>query len=484
MANTGIRRATLGVFALAMINVAAVVSARNLPVMANYGWSMLVLFAVAILVFLVPISMAAAELGTAWPRDGGLYAWVKEAFGGRTGFLAVWCDYSENIAWFPTVLSFMAATLAYVFDPSLATNKLYLVVVMLVFFWSTTLATLPGLRLSSAIGSWGTIAGSIVPAALIVVFGIFYFAQGNASEIPFSGDALVPDIQVNNLAFLGGIILLFTGMEMAGFHARETRNPGRDIPKAIGLGVAIIVVFSVMGSLFVAFVVPQKEISLVSGTMEFFSTVLDRHDLGWIVRPLAALIALGGIAHLAPWILGPAKGVSTVAREGYAPARLGRENAADVPVLLLVVQGVGGTIFSLLFLFVPSVSTSYWMLSAVTAQIIIIMYSLMFASVIRLRYSQPDTPRPYRIPGGKPGVWLVAGVGLLGCLFSFYLGFLPPSQLKTGSHVVYVLLLVAAVVALSLPPFLFTFWRRRELRATPAGRQNETGEAGEQLATT
>jgi amino acid transporter len=88
--------------------------------------------------------------------------------------------------------------------------------------------------------------------------------------------------------------------------------------------------------------------------------------------------------------------------------------------------------------------------------------------VIRLRYSQPDTPRPYRIPGGLPGVWLVGGIGLLGCVASFCLGFIPPSQLKTGNPVVYVLLLALAVVVLSLPPFLFALYSR--LRDRP-GRQ-------------
>ena len=130
--------AGLGVLGLIAIDMAAIVSVRNLPVMADYGWSMLALFLLSILVFLVPISMAAAELGTGWPEDGGIYAWVREAFGGRTGFLAVWCDYAENVPWFPTVLSFMAASLAYVFDPALANDKLYLVTVMLAFFWGTT----------------------------------------------------------------------------------------------------------------------------------------------------------------------------------------------------------------------------------------------------------------------------------------------------------------------------------------------------------
>ncbi|MDQ4134124.1 MAG: APC family permease [Actinomycetota bacterium] len=468
MSGNGRRRVGLGMFALAMINVASVVSARNLPFMAEYGWSMLALFALSILVFLVPIAMVAAELGTAWPRDGGVYAWVREAFGGRTGFLAVWCDYSENIPWFPTVLSFTAASFAYVFDPALATNKFFLLAVMLTVFWGTTLVNLRGVRVSSIIGSVGTIAGSILPGVLVVVLGIAYLAQGNPSRIPFSGDALIPDIQVNNLAFLGGIILLFTGMEMAGFHARDTRDPGRDIPRAMFLSVAIIVAFSILGSLFLAIVLPQKEISLVSGTMQLFHSALRELDVGWLLRPLALIVTIGGIAHITPWILGPAKGVSAVARDGFMTPRLGRENDNGVPVALVIIQAIGGTIFSLLFLVVPSVSTSYWMLSAVTAQIVIVMYGLMFAAVLRLRYTQPDTPRPYRIPGGNAGVWVVAGVGLVACAFSFYLGFVPPSQLKTGNHVVYVLLLAAAVAALSAPPFIYATLSRRRERRVPA----------------
>ncbi|MGY1745936.1 APC family permease [Blastococcus sp. SYSU D00695] len=468
--NAPARTVRLGVLALAMINVASIVSARNLPVMAEYGWAMFALFALSIAVFLVPISMAAAELGTAFPLDGGVYAWVREAFGGRTGFLAVWCDYAENVAWFPTVLSFIAASLAYAIDPSLATDRTYLVVVMLVVFWGTTAAALGGVRASSVIGAVGTVAGSIVPALLVVGLGAAYLLRGDASQIPFSAGALVPDVHLADLAFLGGIVLLFTGMEMAGFHARETRDPGRTVPRAIAAAVAITVTFSVLGSLFMSFVLPQHEISLVSGTMELFSRVLDTLGAGWLLAPLALVVALGGVAHLTPWVLGPASGVAVVAREGLAPTRLGRTNRNGVPVALLVAQGVAGSVFALLFVAVPSVSTSYWMLSAVTAQVIVAMYALVFAAVIRLRYTRPEVPRPYRIPGGLPGVWLVGGVGLLGCLFSFLLGFVPPGQLATGDTAVYVLLLALATVVLSLPPFVLALLaRRRGAPEAPAG---------------
>jgi hypothetical protein len=99
----------------------------------------------------------------------------------------------------------------------------------------------------------------------------------------------------------------------------------------------------------------------------------------------------------------------------------------------------------------------------------------MFAAVVRLRHTQPDTPRPYRIPGGLPGVWAVGGIGLTGCAFAFALGFVPPGQLATGNTVTYVLLLAAAVVVLSAPPFVFAALARRRARRDGAG-----GEAGDE----
>jgi len=87
-------------------------------------------------VLLRPSFIRRGWLATGWPRAGGVYAWVKAGFGPRSGFLAVWFDWIENVVWFPTVLSFVAATIAYTFQPNLANNKWYLVVVMLVVFWA------------------------------------------------------------------------------------------------------------------------------------------------------------------------------------------------------------------------------------------------------------------------------------------------------------------------------------------------------------
>lgn len=456
------RVAGLGVAALAMINVAAMVSPRNLPMMAEYGWASIFFVVLAVVLFLIPVSLAIAELATAWPRRGGVYPWVKEAFRGRAGFLAVWCDWAENLAWFPTVLAFTAASFAYAFDPELANDNVFLVVVMLAIFWAATLLSFKGIGATSAIGAIGTVLGAIVPALLIMVLGVAFLVDGNDSEIPFSGDALIPNLGLTNLVFLTGAILMFAGMEVAAFHADQARDPARSFPRAILLAGVIMTVFTILGSLALAVVVPQHEISLVGGVMQAFEAVFDALDVGWLLIPTAILITIGGIAHMVPWILGPATGLASVAEQGEAPRSWARANRAGAPVGILIAQGIGTTAFSLLFLFVPSVSTSYWILSVLTAQIIIIMYALIFAAVLRLRYTHPDVPRPYRIPGGTAGVWATAVVGLVGAALSFVLGFVPPDQLKTGNPVLYVGGIALGLIVLALPPFL--------VRRRPPGR--------------
>jgi len=126
------------------------------------------------------------------------------------------------------------------------------------------------------------------------------------------------------------------------------------------------------------------------------------------------------------------------------------------------------TLACFLYIVVPSVNTAYWMLSAMTVQILAIMYILLFASVIRLRYKEPNTARPYKIPGGKLGIWIVGGAGGIACLFTFVIGFVPPTGLTTQGPLQYVLTMIVGTVLLSLPPFIFYRFRRSGWRASKA----------------
>lgn len=114
---------------LAMLTVVAVASLRSLPAMADYGLASILLYLIPAVVFLVPTALVAAELATGW--KGGVYVWVREAFGNRIGFLAIWLQWIQNVVWYPIQIAFIAVSLSYVFGMGgLGNNGVYVAAVI------------------------------------------------------------------------------------------------------------------------------------------------------------------------------------------------------------------------------------------------------------------------------------------------------------------------------------------------------------------
>ena len=445
----------LGVFVLAMINVAAVLSLRNLPPMAEFGWSSIGWYLIGTITFLIPLSLAGAELATGWPKGGGVYAWVQEAFGDTSGFIAVFCEWSNDLVWFPTILAFLASTFAFVLDPALANNGLYMFAVMMIIFWGTTLIALLGSKVSSRYGSYGVIVGTLVPAGLVIVLGVVYmFAAKSIQLPPFTLGAMLPTINISTLPFLATIVLMFAGMEMAGFHALEVRDPQKDYPKAMLLSALVIFVLTVVGTLAVAIVVPLDKLKLSAGLTQAFQAFLAADHLTWLLAPMAILVVVGGIPLLAAWMIGPAMGLGVVATEGNLPPVFSRHNKNGAPVGVLILQAVIGTLISLLYVFIPGVNTAYWIMSAMTVTLLCIAYMLIFAALIKLRYSQPNVPRAYKIPGGIVGVWIVGGVGFLATALTFVISMLPIGGIPMSGPL-YVAIMIVGTAVLALPPLVF-----------------------------
>jgi amino acid transporter len=449
----------LGVFTLAMINIAAVLSIRNFPSMAEFGWSSVGWYVIGTILFLIPISLAGAELATGWPEGGGVYAWVKQAFGEKGGFIAVFCDWSNNLVWFPTVLAFIASTLAFALTPDLANNPVYMLSVMMIVFWGTTAIAYFGPDVTAKFSNFGVVVGSIIPTVIIVFFAVWWVITGAAIVLPsFSPGAIVPAINVATVPFFSTIILIFAGMEMAGFHALETKDPQKDYPKAMAFSAIIIFLCSVLGTLAIAFVIPTAQLNLASGTMQAIQYFLGAVNLPWLVAPMAILLTLGGVVLLAAWLIGPAKGLGVVALDGNMPQVFNRHNKYGSPVAILVTQALIGSAISLLYVILPSVNQAYWIMSAMTTELLCIMYVLIFAALIKLRYSKPDQPRSFKIPGGMPGIWIVGGIGGFGVIFAFIVGLIPPSFFTNTP--IYVGSVLLGTFLLAVPPLVFMKFKK------------------------
>ena len=450
----------LSVFILAMINVAAICSIKNWPQAAQYGFSSLFYYIFAALGFFIPSALVSAELASGWPKQGGVFAWVKEALGHRMGFLAIWLQWVENMAWYPTTISFIAASLAYSFNKHLSYSTTYTFIMILVIFWGATLLNFRGMKVSGWFSTAAVFMGTIIPGILIIILGILWIYSGKPIEIVMNWDTFFPSFDdFQHIALLAGVILGFAGMEMSAAHAKDVANPRKGFPKAIFLSTTIILALSILGTLAISFVIPQGNISLVSGTMEALSYFLESYQLGWLIPVVSILLAIGALGAVVTWIIGPSRGLLAAAMDGELPPFMHKVNKSNMPVSTLIVQGIIVTFLSCVFLFMPDVSSSFWLLVVLTSLLYNLMYILMFISGIVLRYRQPDAPRPYKIPGGKIGMWIVAGIGTLVSLGVLVIGFIPPAQLILGNIFYYELFLILGVVLFVAVPFIILLFK-------------------------
>jgi putative glutamate/gamma-aminobutyrate antiporter len=458
------------VFTLSLMTVAAVCSLRGLPMMAKEGLSMIFYILFAAVMFLLPASLVSAELGGAFSKQrGGVYTWVKEAFGSRWGFTAIWLQWIQNVVWYPTVLAFAAGALAYLFmDPGLAEKGSYTGIVILVCYWGATFLTLAGTNVASSVTKYGVLLGTVLPGIMVIVLGLLWLNQGNPLQFMEPGAAMIsaekaagqapharlfPYITgLGSVAFLAGIILLFAGVEVHAVHANELKDPARQFPESMFLAMIIIFLLFTLGSLSVAAVIPAEKISLTAGLMQAFKQLLDKFHLDFLTPIMGLLAAFGAIGGVMSWVGGPSRGLLETAKNGEIPRFMAKTNKNGMQVNILIIQAIIVTLLASLYFIMDNVSVAFFVLSAMTITLYLVMYIMMYAAAIKLRYSQPDLPRSYKVPGGLYGMWLVAGIGLLGVCFSLVVGFFPPTNLPVGNPLLYVGLVSAGmIVFIGLP---------------------------------
>ena len=461
--STGFR---LSVMTLAIMNVTAVVSLRGLPSEAVYGLSSAFYYLFAAIVFLIPTALVAAELAAMFSdKQGGVFRWVGEAFGARTGFLAIWLQWIESTIWYPTVLTFGAVSIAFIgmdqtHDMALASNKVFTLVVVLAIYWIATFISLRGLGWVGKISKWGGMIGTIIPAGLLIILGIIYLATGGHNNMDMSG-SFFPDLsKLDNLVLASGIFLFYAGMEMMGIHVMEVDNPKRNYPKAIIIGSLITVCIFVLGTFSLGFIIPAKDINLTQSLLIGFDNYFRHFHISWAGPIIAIALMFGVLAGVLTWVAGPSKGIFAVGKAGYLPPFFQKTNRTGVQRNILLIQGGLVTLLSLLFVVMPSVQSFYQILSQLTVLLYLIMYMLMFAAAIALRYKMRDTDRPFRLGKSNGLMWLLAGLGFCGSLLAFVLSFIPPGQIAVGSKSVWFSVLIIGCLVVVIIPFIIYSMRK------------------------
>ncbi|MVU79261.1 amino acid permease [Nocardia sp. ET3-3] len=442
---------------LALMTTSSVASLRAAPTMAVYGLACVFLYLLPALLFLLPTAFVAAELASGW--TGGVYKWVGEGLSQPMGFLAVWCQFAMTIFYYPSLLAYVASTFAYIINPSLAANGLYVAIVIITIYWVAVFVSSQGTKTVAGLSSMGLIIGTLIPGALLVVLGFVFLGQGNPSAAPMDAGHLFPAwTGLASLVLIVNNFLSYAGMEMNAVHVSSLKDPGKEYPKAMALAVGLVLMIFIVPAVVISWVVPSKNLSLTAGVMQAFDGFFNHFHIGFLTPVLGIMLVAAALGGMLTWLAGPSKGLLLIGRkEGYLPPILTRVNKHGVQQNMLVAQGVVTTLLALLYAFIPDVSSAYWILSVITTQVYLIMYVLMFVAAIRLRRNQPDHPRGYR----APALVALCGLGTAASIAAFLIGFVPPSQYGSGNALSYVLLIGAGMGVVGLlVPYLFMRFRK------------------------
>jgi len=452
----------ISVLALVLLITGAIDSIRNLPATALFGSSLIFFFIFSAIVFLIPVALVSAELSSTWSEEeGGVYSWVRHAFGDNIAFFTIWLQWINTMVWYPTIISFIAGTLAYLINPELAQNKYYLISVILIIFWSLTIVGLSGLRASARFASFCAILGMIVPMAFIILLAIIWLIQGQPIAIDLSLSHMIPHWNdTQSWISLTAIMTSFLGMELAAVHVRNVHNPQHNFPRAMLFSVILILVTMILGSLAIAIVLPQHKISLVHGVMQAFTNFFLVYHLNWMMPIVVVLLLIGSLGSMVNWIISPAKGLMLAADNGFLPHWLYQLNQHGVASRILILQGCLVTLLCSGFLLFPSINAIYWLFTALSTELYMLMYVFMFIAAIHLKNKFKNLPRPFSIPGGRCGYFFTCFLGLAGCIITLIIGFFPPEQSMDVGGANHFRAVFTVGILLMLAPAYFLYKRR------------------------
>lgn len=474
MKNNGNKGKILTVFQMTILTTVTVASLRGLPAMAIEGKASIIMYIIPGILFLVPTALVGAELASAFP--GGIYEWVKKAFGNKWGFLAVWLQWVQNVVWFPAQLAFIAAAIAYTIDqPGLSNSGVYTAIIIIAVYWLATLLALRGGNLFAKVSSYGGLIGTIIPAGVLILLGAIWLSSGQPIASSYTDSSFIPKITgIGSFVLIISNVLSYAGMEVNAVHVDQMANPKKDFTKSMLLSFLLILGVFIVPTLAISIAVPKQDLGLDNGIVVAFFGMFKTFGISWLGNVFAAAIVIGALASIISWVSGPSKGLLAAGETGLLPPALQKRNKHGVQVGILTLQGTIVTILALIFVFLPDVSDVFLALVGMAAALYIIMYLFMFAAVIKLRNKYPNIERGYKVPAVK----LIAGIAILACSLALVVSFIPMSASAIPANI-YTPVVAGVVILLGIPPLIFYRFKKSAWDRRTELQKKQAKEAGE-----
>ena len=479
-------RKSFGLLDMIFYTLATILGLDTLGAVSSQGGQVLSWLLISAVTFLVPYGLLVSELGTTFPQEGGMYEWCKMAGGGFYAALGAMLYWISNPLWLGGTLSVTAIAAIKTLwfnNPKMLMGGTQLsdaiieMGIALFFIWATIWFT----TVSLAIGKWLSVFGSYIKLVLLGIFvllALVFFFGGHATGQHLGVADILPTGNWGIIfsAILPILIFNWVGFEVQNGAGEEMHNPQRDVPRSLIRAGALAVVAYTIPIAIILFTLSKSQLSSASGFVQAFQTVSSV-----LPAPLGAILgwvtALGVILALASsggsWIIGANRSYAIAALDRAAPVGLGRFSVKyGTPIGINIFSGVVSTIAMGAAIFINafgsgSLGALFTLVLGFAISTTTLSYLFIFPAFLLLRYRQPDVPRPYRVPGGMIGAWVVTLLTFAYAAFASYYILIPSDATVTSSGIdrfTYEVTELAAIGIIVLLTVVFYVWGHMERR--------------------
>ena len=448
---------------LVLFYVVTVLSVRWTAAAASAGPSILVVWVAALFCFFIPLAASVMELSSRHPEEGGIYIWTREAFGDFSGFICAWTYWMSNLPFFAAVLYFGAASALYALGPrahSLSGSPLYYIVFSAFWLAIITLLNIRGVDVGKWLNNIGALGSMLPLTVLLLLAGASYWRFGPAISVTSS--SIVPHWSLDNAVFWSNVFFAFSALEAASAMGDEIQNPRRSIPVALLVAGGVLTIGYIGGTFAFLLTLPGEAVGGPDGFVTGVFLLASRLGLGWLLVPVALLVALNAVGGAAANLSSTARLPFVVGVDRYLPSAFSLIHPRyRTPWIAISVYGIAGVIVALLGQAGTTVRGAYNVLVSMSVISLFIPYLFLFSAMIRMQ-SRPAGIEVRRVPGGRPVAILVASIGLVSTTATIILSAIPGTdETNKPLAVAKVLGGTAALVGLGVAVFLFSRWKTR-----------------------
>lgn len=404
-------RRHFGRFDILFFLICTIVGVDTIASVASSGGEAFTWMIILALIFFIPQALLFAELGTAFPQEGGPYLWTRLAFGHLAGAVNNFMYWVTNPVWLGGTLAISAITAIEVFfNGGKALSTFWLYVVALTFIWTAVLAAV----LSFRVGKWITTVGAFSRFLLLGVFtiSVILFALQHGVHGLTAG-AFVPT-SAGFVALVGLLLFNYVGFELPNSAGEEMKDPAKDVPFAIFRSAIFAFLLYALPILGILLVLPLSQVTNFGGFVNAIQMVFTVYG-GSVVDGAPVLtgagVVLGDFAAIlfvlcvltsgVTWIMGSDRSLAVSGYDGAAPRFLGViSRRFGTPVRVNIFSGIVSTIVFVLAQLITQGDAAkfFGAVLGVTISTTLISYLLIYPALWKLRQTHPDVARPFRMP--------------------------------------------------------------------------------------